>query len=188
MAKRTARLNSQELKIIKSNLIKRDGCKCSICGKDLPENKLVVDHKDNDFTNNNADNIQLASQSCNIKKNPPYSGKRDIDFACVRESVSTDEAPKPRSAEMDRNMKSEPKFRDWIIKEMKKYFRMDLNDVIDSGAEYAGVSVDTIRDRYLKKLTSRLGPFRIVEEMGVKILEWKPECFPFKEEMKKYNQ
>lgn len=186
MARRTTRPNSRELKIIKTYLLNRDGCICKICGCETPAEELVVEHIDNNPLNWDDSNMRLADQKCNIKKNPPYKGKRDIDNVCV--SVELDDNPKPQSAEMARNLKSEPLFRSWLEKEMTKKLRMDLDDVIDSGAEYAGVCVDTVRGRYLRRLKSRLGPYNLELELGKKILVWKDEFFPFKEEVKKWTK
>jgi len=186
MAKRTTRTNSRELRIIKEYLLQNEGNICKICNVEFPTEKLIVEHKDNDFTNWQSDNIQLACQSCNISKNPPYRKKRDIDNSCA--CVSVFEEPKPQTAEMARNIKAEPLFRNWLNNEMTRKLRMELEDVINSGAELAGVSVDTIRGRYLKKLTSRLGPYSISEELGEKILIWKNTHFPFNNEIKKWTK
>jgi hypothetical protein len=175
MSKRTSRANSKELKIIKQYLLKRDGSQCSICKRELANNKLFVEHKDNNHLNWEAENLQLACQKCNISKNPPYSNKTNVDYVCV----SVCDEPKPQSYEMYKNMRSEPLFRKWLNKEMTRKLRMRLDDVVDSGAEYSEVSVETVRNRYLKKLTSRLGPYRVIEENGEKIIEWKSNFFPF---------
>lgn len=184
MVTRFSRANSRELKIIKTFLLKKYGNKCYICDNDFPPNQLVIDHVDNDHTNWAEVNLRLACQKHNIRKNPPYSKKKYIDNSCV--SVCVEQEPQPKSLELAINIKAEPKFREWIKNEMKKYLRMDLEDVIDSGAEYAEVSVDTVRSRYLKKLTSRLGPFNVIEEQGIKVLEWKKNHFPLKDKIKKY--
>jgi len=185
MARRTTRLNSRELKILKQILLSRDGPFCKIGDHEIPFEKLIIDHKDNNYLNEDLDNLQLACQSCNVKKNPAYRAKKkDVDNVCVR--VCAEEDPKPQSAEMARNMKSEPLFRYWLDKEMTKNIRMELEDVVDSGAEFAGVSVDTVRCRYLRKLVSRLGPYKIEVIAGTKILAWKPAFFPFKNEVEKW--
>jgi len=179
MANRNSRLSSRELKKIKRELTKRDGQKCKICNNNnIPLKRLLVEHIDNNYKNNNMDNLQLACQSCNIKKNPPYQKIKDVDNVRVRECVSLEETPKPQSAEMARNMKSEPMFIGWLEKEMRHCNKMELEDVVCSGAQYSGVSIDTIRTRYLKKLTSRLGFYDVVEELGVKFIVWKNTKYP----------
>lgn len=184
MARRTSRANSRELKIIKTYLLARDGNFCKICNIEFPAEKLILDHKDNNHRNWSDENLQLACQSCNIKKDPPYWKIKDVDNVRVR--VCVENEPRPQSAEMAKNMKSEPLFKCWLKREMTKKLRMDLEDVIDSGAQFADISIDTVRGRYLKKLVSRLGPYTIVVELGVKILVWKEDCFPFNDHIKKW--
>ena len=103
MAKRTSRANSKELKIIKQYLLKRDGSQCNICERKLASNKLIVEHKDNNYLNWEPENLQFACQKCNIAKNPPYSNKTDVDNMCV----SVCDEPKPQSYEMYKNIRSE---------------------------------------------------------------------------------
>ena len=134
MAKRTSSAELRELRLIKAFLIKRDSEICNICKHEFPKKKLIVEHKDNDHTNWNRDNLQLACQSCNIKKNPPYSAKEDIDFSHSL-TQSTDQLLRPQSVEMEKNIKAEPLFRDWIKNKMTKKLRIELEEVINSGAE-----------------------------------------------------
>ena len=158
MAKRTSRANSIELKKIKLKLISVYGLICQICNHPMPVEKLIIEHIDNDYTNWNEDNLQLACQSCNINKNPPYLIKKDIDFS---HSLTPDLQPKPQSSEMERNIKSEPLFREWLKKEMTKKLSLELEHVINSGAEVAEVSTYTVRNNYLRKLTSEAGLIKL---------------------------
>jgi len=186
VAKRASRANSRELRKIKSYLIKFYGAECNICGKAFPESKLIIEHKDNNPLNWEEKNLQLACQSCNVKKNPPYRKKRDVDNLRVRVCVEDD--PKPQSAEMLRNMRSEPTFREWLKKEMSAKLEMEIEDIINSGAEVAEISIDTVK-RYLKKLTSRLGPYNLtIDKLKQKFLTWKPNHFPFNNHIKKFNK
>ncbi|MEO8513454.1 MAG: HNH endonuclease signature motif containing protein [Ignavibacteria bacterium] len=186
MAKRTSRANSRELRIIKKQLLQKFGTVCQICNCTLPLSKLVVEHKDNDFTNWGTENLQLACQSCNIKKNPPYSSKKDIDFS-YSHSLSTDMELRPQSIEMARNIKSEPTFRKWFEKLMTQKLRVELEEVINSGAEISEVSTYTIRNNYLKKLCSDAGLYEIEIIDGIKFIKWKEKFFPFNEHMCKWS-
>lgn len=195
MSKRHTRANGRELKVIKSWLVKRcieehGKLICDICKNEKTERQLIIEHKDNDFLNWHPENLHLACQSCNIKKDPPYRNPGDIDN--VRDGVRVfvqdllNDEIKPRTAEMQRNMRSEPAFISWLKREMNKKLRMELEDVINSGAHISEVSVDTTR-RYLKKLTSRLGPYNIeLDSSGMKWLVWKTRHMPFKELIKKH--
>lgn len=158
----------------------------------MPAEKLVIDHKDNDPLNGDPDNLQLISQSENIKKNPSklYNlNKKDVDFSHTL-TPTTDPPLRPQSVEMAKNMKSEPLFINWLENKMRKYWRVELEQVINSGAQIAGVSTYTIRNNYLKKLTSEEGPYKITLEKstGIKYLEWKERDFPFKKEIEKWTK
>jgi len=47
----------------------RDGEYCRCCGALPDERQLVIDHKDNDNSNNNLTNLQLLCRTCNYLKN-----------------------------------------------------------------------------------------------------------------------
>ena len=192
MAKRTSRLNSRERKKI-YNRLAAYGEKCAVCGKGTP---LDTDHKDNDLSNTDFSNFQLLCRSCNIKKNPPY--RRDPRLRGDEKKISTSrlarsrsahvaDIPEPRSAEMARNLKSEPVFRKWFENEMKRQGRMLREEAIDSGAEIAEVSIDT-SIKYLRKMTSKTGKFQVIKDSnGDRWLEWKDKFNPWKSLKKKYN-
>jgi len=65
-------------------IAKRDGECCHFCEKKPPEHQLVIDHKDNDNSNNELYNLQLLCRACNYKKNP----RRALD-QCVSVSKKT---------------------------------------------------------------------------------------------------
>lgn len=197
MVKRLSRLNSRELKIIKEFLLARDGCKCKICDKYFPADELIVDHIDNDYTNWDPDNLQLANQSCNIKKNPPYRSKKDVD---KRGGAEKDEGRGRLrlyteikaylnfgDLAMFKNVYGELKFNDWLRKEMTKRMRIPVEEIIYDGANITGLQPKTTRE-YLKKLCYKTGPYeRITEESeGIEYLQWKEKDFPFKEEIIKW--
>lgn len=189
MTKRISRLNSRELLMIRKFLISRDGHKCNVCGRPGTATKLIVDHVDNDHLNNEKSNLQLCCQSCNIKKNPPYCAKKDVDFShthLLTNTNSTDLELKPQSIEMYKNMKAEPAFRKWLEKEMRRYLKIEMEEIINSGAEISEVSTYTIRNNYLKKLCSNEGPYEFEVIDGVKYIRWKESKFPFKNEIKKW--
>ncbi len=143
----------------------RDGEFCAICGKAGSSETLVVDHIDNNNSNNDPDNWQLLCRSCNSKKNPRGASKPKNDSFEIHEP--------PSSEEIIRNKKYEPVFREWLEKLISKYKRVSLKDVISAGAEITGASLITI-ERYLEKLCSFAGKFRVIVVDGVKYVEFKP--------------
>ena len=64
---------------------KRDGEFCKFCRRSPKEMQLVIDHKDNNNSNNNPKNFQLLCRRCNLIKNQ----KRSI-AVCVNENDSQD--------------------------------------------------------------------------------------------------
>ncbi len=145
-------------------LAPRDGEFCAICGKAGSAESLVVDHIDNNCNNNDPDNWQLLCRSCNAKKNPRGKAKPKNDSLEIHEP--------PSSEEIIRNKKYEPVFREWLGRLISKYKRVRLKDVISAGAEITGASLITI-ERYLEKLCSFAGKFRVVVVDGVKHVEFK---------------
>ena len=63
-------MNGRTRKKLYMIIVKRDGEFCKFCGRSPPEVNLVIDHKDNDNSNNFLGNLQLTCRSCNYKKNP----------------------------------------------------------------------------------------------------------------------
>ncbi len=51
-------------------IVSRDGEYCKCCGVLSTEQQLVIDHKDNDNSNNGLLNLQLLCRTCNYLKNP----------------------------------------------------------------------------------------------------------------------
>lgn len=141
-------------------LVKRDGERCSICGRRPPEVYLEIDHKDGDSKNNPLDgsNYQLLCRHDNRKKNPRGKGRGSSKLR----SDSIDTAA-PTSAEFRKNQIAEPLFRHWLHEQMRtiKPARITLAEAINSGAEVAGCSTITIK-RYLSKLCSEAGIYQLI--------------------------
>ena len=128
-------------------LVKRDGEVCKFCQKSSPEVKLVIDHKDNDNSNDHPSNLQLVCRHCNYLKNPR-------PFAM---SVSESERIRVNShRELDVNRTKEPQFREYTIKKVDKERRFDEEDLVFSSAEKLRLSPTTTR-RYLSKMCSSEG-------------------------------
>ena len=203
MTKRISRLNSRELLMMRKFLISRDGNKCNICGKPGTAKKLIVDHVDNDFLNNEKGNLQLCCQSCNIKKNPPHCSKKDVDNFSLSISHSPipsdlDDSKSYLSSAPDitlenfpiwKNLRSEPLFQKWLWEEMTRKLTMEVAQVINDGANIAKCSSKTTI-AYLDKLVYETGPYTItkVPENGLRMLCWKEKHFPFKEQSKKWTK
>ena len=69
---------------------------------------------------------------------------------------------KVQSAESLKNMQSEPNFRHWLFYQIVHSRQLRLDEVVDCGAEFTGLSPQTIR-RYLDKLTCAIGLYQYQE-------------------------
>ncbi len=126
-------------------IVRRDGECCKFCGRSPPEVSLVIDHKDNDNRNNNLSNLQLTCRACNYKKNP----RRPLDM-CVNEKSNS------RFDSISINQEKEPKFREYVYGEIQETGSALWDDLVDAGAEFVGVSIETTK-RYMRKMISKTG-------------------------------
>jgi len=158
-------MNGQTRKKLYSIISDEDGEYCRGCGKLAYEGQLVVDHRDNNNSNNSRENLQLLCRSCNYKKNP----RRPVD-SCVGEYESGDES------ELQNGKKNEPLFRDYVLCRLNECQekRIPEKELVYAGAEYVGNSPTTCA-RYLAKLCSSEGPLRRVRLMKTVLIKYKEE-------------
>ena len=144
-------------------ICKRDGEVCRGCGKLPSETKegfLLIDHRDNNNSNNDLNNLQLLCRRCNYMKNP--RGNKQIE-------------ERPFTPEMKKGERMERFFRNWLFGIITENHKWLLEDIIDSGAEITGGSTETIK-RYIRKCVSSQGMYQIVEgQQGREFIEFKPE-------------
>jgi len=74
-------MNGPTRKKLYTRIAERDGEFCQKCEKLSSEGQIIVDHIDNNNSNNSFENLQLLCRSCNYKKNP----RRPVD-ECVSEN------------------------------------------------------------------------------------------------------
>jgi hypothetical protein len=134
-------MNGRDRKKFYELLIVRDDEKCNFCRILATEKQLVVDHRDNNNSNNKLDNLQLLCRRCNYIKNS-------------RGPVDTCERPK--KTELQINRTKEPQFRKYVYGELVKKNGVKPKILINSGAELCGISPTTAK-RYLDKLCSKEG-------------------------------
>lgn len=148
-----SRMNSRTRKKLYPIISKRDGEICRICKIPATEKQLQIDHKNNDNSDNELENLQLLCKSCNYLKNPR---KQSVDNLCV--SVCEEERPLP--PEMVENRRMEPRFRRWAYGKVIILGKIRYEDALNAGAEYIGASTETVK-RYLRKMTSSEGLYDI---------------------------
>ena len=140
-------LNSKQLEKWMCFLLARDGYYCKGCNKPLYEllSKAVIDHIDNDDSNNPPDgtNYQILCHSCNTLK---------------ANSIQNKIEDRPYTPEMKLNLKAEPKWVNWMINSILENKSVCHGEAIADGAEIVGVSTETTK-RYLKKRLGKNGLF-----------------------------
>ena len=139
-------------------LIQRDGAECRVCGKEGDIDSLTIDHIDNNARNNRHTNFQLLCRSDNTKKNPRGKAGK------VNEKIDGMFKARPQSAEMDRNLIAERKFRHWLLDLIREHKKFEMMKIIYGGAEFSGCSTETVK-RYLRKVTSFVGLYEEVNGM-----------------------
>lgn len=151
-------------------LCEEEGKQCKICGKTPPEVYLEVDHKDGNPKHETRSNMQLLCRHCNRAKNPRGKAKR----RARPENFKGIEYPRSTSTEFQKNQRTEPRFRRWLHRMVKKHHRIPTDDAINGGAEYVSCSQITIR-RYVMKMCSITGAFREVYDglLDKKVIEFK---------------
>ncbi len=173
-----ARMNGRTRKRLLRVLFERDGRRCRWTGVELDEDTACIDHIDNNNSNNELENLQLLSHSANTLKNGRGVGK----FSAKRKRTLDDVGVRRRvSAELERNKESEPKFRLWVLEQVKKHKGIGGQDAIYGGAEVSGCNPETAR-RYLKKMASSAGMFVWDDDLDVIELreEYRDQLFPKK--------
>ena len=154
-------MNSRDRKAVYNYLARTHGEMCNLCKIDGNSKTLVVDHIDNNNSNNHPENVQLLCRRCNYKKNPRISEREPLDNC---ESVCP-----PihyisfihHENEIERSKKKEPLFRKYVIEKIESNLEWEVEDLINSGAEKTGISTITA-ERYLKKMCSSEGSYTIV--------------------------
>lgn len=159
-------------------LCHRDGERCFIGGELGNNSTLVIDHADNDNSNNHPSNLHLVCYSINTAKDPRGRGRRKLSSVRVSacEELYRIESALPTSATLKKNQQAEPDFRHWLFLEVWRDGRLLLEDVIDSGAAYANCSQDAIK-RYIRKECSRVRIYEMVKDhnMGREYIQFKSE-------------
>lgn len=145
---------------------KRDGEHCNFCGKLPSEGQLVIDHKDNDNSNNSIDNYQLLCRACNYRKNP----RRPVD-ECESENVSEE------ITEIQINRTKEPQFKKMLAQLINEYETYPAKDLMNSIAERLDISPITVK-RYLDKVCSSQGIYEIIRSGKTLAVRYKKEL-PF---------
>jgi len=142
-------------------LITNSGEYCKCCGYYKIPSKLVINHKDNNLKNNELDNLQILCRSCvNLK----YQTSEHNDL-CVK-TKTKEETP------ISINREKEPKFKEFVYRNIPCGSAIALKAIINSGAEEIDASPVTTR-HYLDKMVSRSGELMEFEHDGITMVMFK---------------
>lgn len=123
---------------------------------------LVIDHIDNNNSNNAINNLQLLCRSCNTRKNHP----RNIDEPTNRN------AP-PEFIAGKRNFRKARKYIYGRLQEPETNGAVALEEIIDDTAMYVDCSQTQVKN-YIRKICSkRHGSCTIEDRNGTEFLTWK---------------
>jgi len=156
-----SKMNGPTRKKVYEFLAKRDGEYCRGCGALPSERQLVVDHRDNNNSNNDPDNHQLLCRPCNALKNP-----RPVDV-CVSENGA-------QATEIQVNRTKEPQFKRILAQMINEKVYYEEKDLINSIAERLDLSPVTVK-RYLDKTCSSHGIYQRYEERSSVVIGYKTE-------------
>ena len=154
-------LNSAQRSRLYDQLKRLQGEYCALCGgkgyKARGPDQLVIERKENSH-GYAIDNCQLAHHRCNIRKDP-----RRLSKVNPKRALSVDDVDRKtvRSAELEKSMRAEPIFRRYVIGRIMKEDKVEVKELVNSGAEHClqkGVTISQqTAGRYLDKITSSEG-------------------------------
>lgn len=133
---------------------------CQFCGRKPEDMQLVIDHIDNDNSNNNKQNLRLLCRRCNYIKNP----RRPVD-KCVSECV--DEV-----SELQTSRTKKPMFKRFVWHEINECVEVSEKEILDSSAEELDISQVTAK-RWLDAMCSSHGLLERITRVKTKIIRLK---------------
>ena len=141
--------------------LKKFGVYCRGCQALESEKELIIDHKDNNNSNNHPSNWQFLCRSCNYIKNPRLAEREPLDV-CGGECDLFSEP-----TEISINREKEPEFREYVIQQVARNGPMKRRELVNAASERVGISQKTAT-RYLDKMCSYEGEF-IIRKVGKRV-------------------
>lgn len=173
-----SRMNSRNRKKYFAMLVAAFGECCFYCGERGTYRTLLIDDFDNCGKHNRLNDLRLACRVCNVLKNPERSRKGLWQSPVCGFGY---ERPPFNSAEMEKNATAEPRFRRWLLSELARKGRKELQEAINSGSEISKCSQEAVK-RYIKRVCSNEGWAIIVpEDESTSYIEMRKElhCWMF---------
>ena len=153
-------MNNRQRKIAYARL-KKFGAYCRGCQALESEKELIIDHKDNNNSNNHSSNWQFLCRSCNYIKNPRLAEREPLDV-CGGECDSLD-----KETEITINREKQPMFEEYLIQRVARNGPMKRRELVNAASERVGISQKTAT-RYLDKMCSYEGEF-IIRKVGKQV-------------------
>lgn len=181
-----SRMNSRNRKKYLAEIVRRSGgLYCFIGGEGLPSDDAIIDHWDNDNSNNDPLNLHIICASMNAVKNPRGRDKHhqilSPIYGNMYERIWESEPQRTNSIQIIKSLQAEPDFRHWLFWKVVHDGKVSFEDALDTGAAFARCSQETIR-RYIKKEVSEVRLYQLVEDPDSrkKIIQLKPQWATFR--------
>ena len=117
-------MNGPTRKKIYALLSESDGEYCKCRGALAQEMQLVIDHNDNNNSNNASSNMHLLCRRCNYEKNP----RRPVDLSECEEENESD-------SELQASRVKEPLCRRFVFHEINELREVPETELSNSGSE-----------------------------------------------------
>lgn len=126
-----SKMNGLTRKKFYQHLVQCNGEQCAFCNRTADQVQLVIDHKDNNNSNNNLENLQLLCRRCNYIKN----SRRPVDM-CVRERAPA------LLTEIEISTRNKPLFAKYLAQRVNEDGYVEEQDFIYSAASARRLSSD----------------------------------------------
>jgi len=141
--------------------LKKFGAYCRGCQALESEKELIIDHKDNNNSNNHPSNWQFLCRSCNYIKNPRLAEREPLDV-CGGECDSLD-----KETEISSNREKQPMFEEYLIQQVVRNGPIKRREFVNAASERVGISQKTAI-HYLNKICSSEGEY-IIRKGGKRV-------------------
>lgn len=158
-------MNGITRKKIYEELSQDHGEYCQFCGKRPEDMQLVIDHIDNNNSNNAQNNLRLLCRRCNYIKNP----RRPVD-ECVSENRHEE------TSELQTSRIKKPKFMKFLFHMLNESDtnKISENDFLNSVAEELDISQITAK-RWLLAKCSSVGILQRIRHVETWVIKYKSE-------------
>ena len=154
-------MSGNKRKKIYTKLAKEYGEVCQFCHNTPEQRQLVIDHKDNNNTNNFYKNLQLLCRRCNYIKNP----RRPVDV-CERDREMEEKS------ELQVSQTKKPHFKHFVWHEINERTQVPQKELLDAAAEELDISQVTAK-RWLDAMCSSRGCLEKITLVKITIIRIK---------------